>query len=503
MHSFAHQSQSSQQRATARAASTCADSSPLALGQRSGTTAPQPLHALNRSRAVRSQVHLSQLLNQRPQVVAQAKLSAHLQAKSDHTSRDRRAGGGHPPGRATSASEESRSARQPLQRLLDADAFEQKFSQQHSWFGWRSPYTDPSFARIHQAVSQYHRVPKLVEEEGPEAVNHWRLSQLDAAEHEIYAWHDANRGQPNHPKMAAIKELLVDLQKTHQDEIENAVAGGFKLWVPQRDQMTTGEQERLDDLWSALSTGRHLDGARSKLQVYSRSRKGLHGEAEETSPDFKKQINAMHARLLTGRHGRHLLEQLVYQGTAGVDDGRSIRVRPSHSTDRSDQASASPGDKDLDRKHLEKLRGKAARPKYSTRLQQWVPGKGTGSRVTVNPGFSDVKVTHADESAHDLLSEHDTKILSPAFIVYGHELGHALNNLLGMRKDKIDTHLYDANEVSESRVKRRRGLGIANYVSKDQQSLVRWENKEEHDVISNIENALRDEHGITRRKYHH
>jgi hypothetical protein len=102
-----------------------------------------------------------------------------------------------------------------------------------------------------------------------------------------------------------------------------------------------------------------------------------------------------------------------------------------------------------------------------------LPGLGASSSVNLMSGIKDSEYVNQDAQGRT--------IPAPAFIVYGHELIHALHNKRGT----------DSSGVNQAGYR--------------QKPLAKWGNKEEHDTIAGAgisENALRAEHGLTPRGSH-
>lgn len=385
-------------------------------------------------------------------------------------------------------------ASRPIQRLVTTANYQTRFSDRSSWLGLRSAYSDPSFQAIHDSINSFHNVPQHVQDAGGEAVNHYKLRHLHEAEHQAYQWHHTNRANPGHAQMANVKTLLDDIQAEHKKQIATTVDKGYKLWTPTRATMSKSQRQKLDNLWSATTTGRDTRGQKSKLRIFNESRPG-EDRRRETYGDFHREIHANTARLLTGAQGRGLVNDLVYGEHA-------THIRPAHSSDRSDDAYVHPG---LEEHASPRREEEATREAYAIE-DPHAPGgfrrrRGVGSQVILKPGIRDTELSHRDETARDLTGQgQGNAILSPAFLIFGHELGHARNNLHGQNRIKHSPHLYDANKLSQTRVNNRLALG--NVIPPPGQDLLtRWRNPEEHQNITGNENPIRDEHNLSRRKY--
>jgi len=243
-----------------------------------------------------------------------------------------------------------------------------------------------------------------------------------------------------------------------------------------------------------------------------------------------KDLRAMHARLLAGGQGRSLLYQLLDK--QGPPTGHEVSILPRDPIQPGERARNREARKQvqaiepklqrtqdellriMDAEGLNSLRGldehewaddenqgrvqklEAQRKKLDDQLVHLrpqanprdaaeagpklgglgpnsQPGVGSGSDVTLMSGIKDSEYVNQDAQGR--------YIPAPAFIVYGHELIHALRNKRGTASS---------------------GVNAAQYRKKP---LAKWGNEEEHDTIAGAgisENALRAEHGLTQRGSH-
>jgi hypothetical protein len=402
----------------------------------------------------------------------------------------------------------SQAVLQPV--LPTADQFKQQFGQRHGWWGLRSAFTDPHLQAAHAAIGRYHSVPWLTKWRGRRAVNEHKLASLHAAQHSLYGFQNAQVANPGHPAAAGVAAMQDEIQTQHRAHIAETVAHHDPLWTPDSATMAPAERQRVNDLWSSVTTGTDTAGVQSNLTVHGQSLPGKLGEPAITPPGFQDEINANHARLLETAGGRDLIESLV-RGNHPVD------VRPSHTDDRADigyvgtgrtrvdpgsvqyanrealaSAVVAPGGADRMVHHPAHAGGPALETAYNR-------AAGKSSRVIMNPGIRDSELQHRDVTTHDLTGV-GNMVPTPAFLVYGHELGHAKNVMRGAKKTAMRRDLY--NQIPQAAVDARVALGVHNVVPDHEQSLMHWHNAEEHDVIESIENPLRDQHGLPRRKYH-
>ncbi|MFB9756140.1 M91 family zinc metallopeptidase [Paenibacillus hodogayensis] len=98
-------------------------------------------------------------------------------------------------------------------------------------------------------------------------------------------------------------------------------------------------------------------------------------------------------------------------------------------------------------------------------------GQGTGSFVRIH-----------GEGMKTLVGENNQEVVTPEFVTLGHELGHASRFLKGMTPDRF--------------------VGVDQFGVEGMADRQLWHNAEEYLNINAVENGLRNEHGIGKRKYH-
>lgn len=342
-------------------------------------------------------------------------------------------------------------SRGPIQPLLDMDQFRELTPRSRGWGGAVGRYYNhPEYWHIENAINAYHGV-----QGNDQAATQERLRHLHTIEHQAYRWHSRNRpdfgAQPD-PHLRGISTLLQDVQQAHQGQIAHTIQHGYQPWVPGGQ----AERNQANDLWGRLQN----PGVHDNLRVHDTSVAGPQGAAAQNVPGFSNRAHAMHARLLTTQEGRDLLHRAI-TGPNVID------VRPNHPLAPNQEASADnqPGADALG----------LANPAQP--LEEVNPGAGANVEVNVPNQMSDVDTAFLDPG-WDHQGNPGRYTLAPAFLTYGHELGHAVHNQRG---------------------ENRHALAGARY---GQQQHARWHDAEEEYNITREENPLRQSHGLTPRQWH-
>ncbi len=97
-----------------------------------------------------------------------------------------------------------------------------------------------------------------------------------------------------------------------------------------------------------------------------------------------------------------------------------------------------------------------------------------------------LRMDDSEEGHSDLIDASEDNIINPEFITLGHELGHAMRMQRGTGLSKLGGTLGGLNS-----------LGVN--TKEDQE---RWTNPEEFVNITQVENPIRKEHGISERAFH-
>lgn len=347
---------------------------------------------------------------------------------------------------------------QPVQPLMETEQLRELTPRGTGWFGSLARYNQhPQLWNIESSLNAFHAVRG-----DDEAATHQRLRHLHDIEHATYAWHEAHRPSGDadapHPFGNGMTTLLHDVQQEHQRQIAHSIANDHSLWVPGRERMTDDQRGEVDTLWNRIVN----PGAHDNLRVHQRSVPGPADQAGEDVAGFTNRVHAMHARLMTTAGGRNLLNDVV-TGPQVVD------VRPNHPLAPNQEPSVdNPAGSDA-----------TALTDATAPMGAVTAGTGAQTPLTVNltHHMSDTDFAMLD-SGFDHLGGSGRYSLAPAFLTYGHELGHAAHNQRGTNRHALATARYD------------------------QQQHFQWHDAEEEHNITRVENPLRREHGLTARQWH-
>lgn len=244
-------------------------------------------------------------------------------------------------------------------------------------------------------------------------------------------------------------KLLKKLETDHYTLTQKLVQNNGELWT--RPSLGEERSKEAKKLWKQLINKR---SKQNNIKILTKNKK------------FRNETHSHFARLLQGPVGIKLLSEL---NAPQEDKERRITVSdnffenlPTLGFDNDKDSSAIP----------------VARQLRDERLHELLPNKkknvGTGSYVQVNDdiikSYGDYRSGIKGEAIH-----------TPKFIDLGHELGHAHAQLTGtsLSQHAIPPTDYDGDTED-----------------------VLWTNDEEKRNITEVENPLRNEHGIAPRKYH-
>jgi hypothetical protein len=333
-----------------------------------------------------------------------------------------------------------------------------------------------------------------------------RSRQLDEHEHAIYERLNSARDTGERRDLL---NRLDRLQQAHTAHIDHLHRNNLDLWTA--DRLSSKQRSRLNESWNELRHGTGL----------------IRTPGETGNEQSNRELRAMHARLLSRPHGRRLLYELLDK--EGPATGTSVRILPREPITSEERRTAratrsrlevldpqleslhgeltaamdrvGPGARaqDLPPSYQEQLRSysqlrdqvEALRPKARTReaaeagpspggegehsYKGRLPGKGTGSDINLASGIRDSEYLNRDARGG--------YIPAPAFILYGHELIHALHNKRGTDRSQVDADAY-----------------------RQRAELRDWDDQEEHATIASrdeiSENWLRHEHGLALRGSH-
>ncbi|WP_158710299.1 M91 family zinc metallopeptidase [Streptomyces sp. NRRL F-5126] len=228
---------------------------------------------------------------------------------------------------------------------------------------------------------------------------------LDTAEHMIYRQFRSDpEGKKDNPRNTGLKELLDKIQKRHLAYVEILHAGRLRPFGADVDPDDSEALDELSGTWSKVVAGQAISTS-TKPRPF--------GEDRDPAPlkGFDTQMLSAHARLLSRQRGRALVGDL-----ASTPAPTGVNVIPYHPEQLEFMGGATGAG-------AEALADDA--PKALARGDK-EPGAGSSSLIAVPHDFKDSEGAKKDES------------ISPAFLVYGHELIHAQHNKHGINVRDID-----------------------------------------------------------------
>jgi hypothetical protein len=275
-------------------------------------------------------------------------------------------------------------------------------------------------------------------------------------ERKAYEWSD-RRAKEHLPPSPGALALLDSIQAAHKAVIDQVVANNEELPLP--DGIDAEEARKAQDDW------RHLVAADGNIKIdENRYNPADDTQVTETVAGYKSELLAHMARLLAIPSGRNMINQLM--NNPGNDPDKVVMIRPQTASEK--QKSGFDGTAT----GVNEYGGE--QPKDTSSLQnvkESERGKGVGSKVTMPQGMGDSSVVAYDEDGN--------LIVSPAFLVLGHELIHAKHNLTGRNRNAVP--------MSEEKAKV-------------------WKNPEEKHTIKDgktTEQTMRNEVGLTRKRFGH
>ncbi|BDD07028.1 hypothetical protein [Aureibacter tunicatorum] len=326
---------------------------------------------------------------------------------------------------------------------------------------------------------------------------HCRMELLDEIEHNIYLWHSRCPVLSMSIPPAFHKSLfmlLETLHKEHVDLIGYMLEQGHPLWVPDQAGLTEEEHEHIQMTWQKLAK----DPSKELFTIIS----NLMFSESTRLPDaaqFFQMVMSSFARLLSRPFGRKLVCDIVNNSQ------HRLRVFPvpyydKESTNcvhptgwRSNTATAK---SDFDKDNL--FGEVNPSPKHGGNIELKYPDfelqgqMGTHWSVVKRPYRArrqDSPVPKSKEEktdAVDLLKAQNhyipnsgNIILKPTFVVLGHEGGHVKNFQEGTNRHHVHKDHYETDP-----------------------ELILWRNNEEHYVITQVENPIREEHHLPPRQWH-
>jgi hypothetical protein len=321
--------------------------------------------------------------------------------------------------------------------------------------------SDADLQAMLRALTVYHGES---EEETDQAIGDRKADALDEIEHAIYRFVDHHLDALHgNPTRSFLLDLLDEVQQAHIALVDFVHQRNLELFA--RDVTDAAERSELNHDWDRARAGE------------------LGGDAAD-----QPELRALLARLMSRRHGRDLVRELLNQR-----DGQRIRIEPE---DR-----VLPEEHEQRRQNRQRL--EAAGAKLNALINSGDDGEELTAALQAHIELRDEPMpqepAHADPSrnvVHVLrrlkdsevltLDRHDNLIPAPAFLIFGHELIHALHYVKGERVVEDAERYHDGGD--------RQG----------------WTSSEEFTTITGgdsdpgqlSENLLRAEHQLTARHLH-
>ncbi|NOK18921.1 hypothetical protein [Corallococcus carmarthensis] len=365
-----------------------------------------------------------------------------------------------------------------------------------------------------------------------------RLKALDTAEHLLYRLCDLSQeGLANsRPSRLVLMRLMVEIQQAHLEMVDYVNTKNLKLYTPDRATLGTAALRQLDADWDALRNG---TGA-VKLPAGAQYARG------------NREVRAIHARLLSRPHGRELMRWILKDTEADPEwpvklvltqaftpsanfrqkvvinkqrllttSGDLERLKGEYEgmtqelthMEESARREGEPWGELRKRlastskpyAELAEARERLSKPMFDMEVEiGWYDEDGHGEDYLTSepaPGLAGKSATGGRGSQLSLrsglrdstqrnYSRDQHPIPAPAFIVYGHELIHILQNRYPTRM-VLQPQPYTTGHAKH---------GYSNTTEHETIRALRKHRTAEH--LPFFENQLRDEHQLTKRKHH-
>ena len=386
-----------------------------------------------------------------------------------------------------------------VQRLMTAGEFAKRYAP--------ASKSDATLAVITRLLDEFHiertRVPlfewgQKAKQSGSDA-RQQMLTRLNKLNVVIYAWFDEHRsfnikGVPNSDAMF---NLLDNIQDEHRELVAKVAEHAGELPISTAG-VSPEDQERASGIWQGLVSNK------GNIQIGG-------------DKSFRKEALAAFANLLQSDAGRDLVQSLQQdptrpEGSELGAKGRSISIAPV----KSGGFAASPANLQSNAHLAAKLGERGIGPEDSDKFKQIDRQPNLTEQLRRSPGYSGITVGQGDAArsyrygagqgsnvafpigsrarSHGIkIDESGRQILSPAFIVLGHELYHAQHYLEGSAFDS-------AQADSDSDKENQRLLADAS--RGDAGDYSDYENTEEYVTIAHNENYLREQYGLSPRATH-
>ncbi|BDD04239.1 hypothetical protein [Aureibacter tunicatorum] len=311
-----------------------------------------------------------------------------------------------------------------------------------------------------------------------------RFELLDLLEHDIYSWHRrcpimSFRFMPLYHKSLFL--LLETIHKEHIQLVKHVMNRQYSPWVPDWESLSKTEQEDISMAWQMISdqqsyglVGEYMNGTELKSSRHN---------------NFQPMVASSVLRLLSRPTGRKLMCSILNNYSRPM-----VVIPVSKVMKDSCDSAISYRTTDQEPKPLgEFSKDNLFVDVFATR--------GSSGMVRLVVPWSELSVLRGEQwdfakdyTHHSRSRKPDDDVfaknglylppsgnfvLCPNFITLGHEAGHVKGYHRGESRKSIFLEHYQNDP-----------------------ELFPWSNNEEHYVIEEIENKIREEHGLPRRKWH-
>ncbi|BDD03291.1 hypothetical protein [Aureibacter tunicatorum] len=357
-------------------------------------------------------------------------------------------------------------------------------------------------------IKAYHETPRSEE-------IYRRFEMLDSMEHYIYSWHSSNpiheeKPLPHHTRL--MMRLLDDVQIEHEMLVSELLKQGKAPWLPEAKQkMSSVKSSKLQEYWAQLVGG----AANIELAPMVEHDKLMQGQgalekwvkkkfskSKQWPEELFVKFMALNAKLLTTPYGRLIFENLFENKKGGLivrpfhvpdENIGSIVAWPHGIIDRKKAAVNIPSQwKDTDISVYDETADVLVNEKPYTREEvHRVPEAGL-KRDAASMEMGDMDKIDEEDLWMEVSCRPETKqspkfkkgneVLFPRFIEYGSALAQAMN-FVNMKDQAIKLEIQQEYKVNPE--------------------LKPWRSSRQHYAVTQIENQLREEHGLPLRKYMH
>ena len=351
----------------------------------------------------------------------------------------------------------------------------------------------PGMTSLHAQIAQYNGLKPDADDHQPQ------LRALNQIDRSVYAWFRENRGENLNevPHANEMRDLLGGTSREHQGivrEIRQNVRSGKGTELPiDTEGMDAAQLGAAQNLWGSIAR------QEGRIKVHATAKDGdTEVDAQAAHHGFEDRSYANLAKIMQHDHGRGALSYL----NQGDDPRHDVDIRPGKNPDT---AASQPADADLafrkDKNRWQRAASAVGRSLHIGKPPGTYPDlngstdlPGDYMRGTMNPppgdkGFrvdgrrykrsagsgSTIRMP-AEAGERRSLGPDGSEIISPEFVVLGHELGHATRMRGGANAGNLDAgRVYKGEKPGQ------------------------WKDAEEYINVNGSENPLRAEHGVPER----